>query len=156
MVLRPENMVNPKQATGEIEIMVKSLSVLNRAADKLPFSIREFQKAKEGLRMRYRYLDLRFPEMQRNMRVRSQMFAAMREFLVHRCDFVDVETPTLFKATPGVSTWMFGGLRTMQSAFGFRSLIVVLYRELKSLLYRHDFRASSTLWCKVRSNSNRC
>lgn len=155
-MLRPENMVNPKQATGKIEIMVESLSVLNRAADKLPFSIREFQKAKEGLRMRYRYLDLRFPEMQRNMRARSQMLAAMREFLVHECNFVDVETPTLFKATPGVSTWMSGGLRTVQSAFGCRRLIVVLCRERKSLLCRRGFRASSTLWCKVRSNSNRC
>lgn len=95
-------MYNKKQATGEVEVLVDELKVLNASKDNLPFNIREFQKAKESLRMQYRYLDLRFPQMQRNLRVRSQMLMKMREFLVNS-HFVDVETPTLFKATPGVS-----------------------------------------------------
>lgn len=95
-------MVNKKQVTGEIEILLNKLHILNKASDNLPFNIREFQKAKEALRMQYRYLDLRFAEMQRNMRVRSRMLMDMRDFLINKCGFVDVETPSLFKATPGV------------------------------------------------------
>jgi aspartyl-tRNA synthetase len=53
--------------------------------------------------MTYRYLDLRFPEMQSRMRFRSAMLAEMRKFLGDKCGFVEVETPTLFKRTPGVS-----------------------------------------------------
>ncbi|CAH0556876.1 unnamed protein product [Brassicogethes aeneus] len=97
---RPKDMFNKKQVTGEVEVRVENLKVLNKARDTLPFNIREFQKAKESLRMQYRYLDLRFPQMQRNLRVRSEMLMKMREFLVNN-HFVDVETPTLFKATPG-------------------------------------------------------
>lgn len=96
-------MINPSQSTGEIEVLVSSFEILNRAKETLPFNIREFQKAKEALRMQYRYLDLRFSEMQKNMRIRSQFFMSLRTFLVNECQFVDVETPTLFKATPGVS-----------------------------------------------------
>ncbi|XP_050307458.1 aspartate--tRNA ligase, mitochondrial [Anthonomus grandis grandis] len=97
---RPKDMINTRQATGEIEVLVNSLEVLNKAQDNLPFNIREFQKAKEALRMQYRYLDIRFPQMQNNLRVRSKVLARMREFLIGN-DFIDVETPTLFKATPG-------------------------------------------------------
>lgn len=102
VVARPQNMVNKKQATGEVEVLLSKLYILNKACDNLPFNIREFQKAKEALRMQYRYLDLRFVEMQRNMRVRSRMLMDMRDFLINKCGFIDVETPTLFKATPGV------------------------------------------------------
>ncbi|KAJ8960723.1 hypothetical protein NQ318_020015 [Aromia moschata] len=100
VLCRPKDMINKKQKTGEIEVLVNNLKVLNKAKHKLPFNIREFQKAKEGLRMQYRYLDLRFPQMQRNLRVRSTLIMKMREFLINN-HFVDVETPTLFKATPG-------------------------------------------------------
>lgn len=99
---RPKDMINKKQLTGEIEVLVDQLKILNKATDKLPFNIREFQKAKEPLRMQYRYLDLRFPQMQKNLRVRSSVLMKMREFLINN-NFVDIETPTLFKATPGVS-----------------------------------------------------
>lgn len=99
---RPKDMINKKQSTGEIEVLVDKLKIVNKAKDNLPFNIREFQKAKEPLRMQYRYLDLRFPQMQRNLRLRSSVLMKMREFLVNN-HFVDVETPTLFKATPGVS-----------------------------------------------------
>lgn len=96
-------MKNKKQPTGDIEVISENITVLNKSKDNLPFNIREYQKAKESLRMRYRYLDLRFPLMQRNLRIRSEMLMKMREFLVNLSGFVDVETPTLFKATPGVS-----------------------------------------------------
>lgn len=99
---RPKHMINAKQSTGEIEVLVDKFILVNKSKDNLPFNIREFQKAKESLRMQYRYLDLRFPQMQRNLRVRSKFIMKMREFLINN-HFVDVETPTLFKATPGVS-----------------------------------------------------
>ncbi|KAK4880520.1 hypothetical protein RN001_008666 [Aquatica leii] len=98
---RPRDMINSKQTTGEIEVLIESLAVLNRACDDLPFNLREFQKAKEALRMKYRYIDLRFPEMQRNLRFRSKFIMDVSNFLVNECSFVNVETPTLFKKTPG-------------------------------------------------------
>lgn len=94
-------MINKKQSTGEIEVLINKFQVVN-PAEHVPFNIREYQKAKENLRMQYRYMDLRFPQMQRNLRVRSKFLMKMREFLINN-HFVDVETPTLFKATPGVS-----------------------------------------------------
>lgn len=97
---RPPEMYNKNQPTGEIEVLINDLKILNKAEENLPFNIREFQKAKEPLRMQYRYLDLRFSHMQRNLRYRSSLLMKMREFLCNN-DFVDVETPTLFKATPG-------------------------------------------------------
>lgn len=100
VLARPKDMVNVKLPTGEIEVLIDDVEVINESTD-LPFNIRGFQKPKETLRMQYRYLDLRFPEMQRNLRVRSDLLFKMREFLM-KSDFVDVETPTLFKATPGV------------------------------------------------------
>lgn len=106
VVARPENMINKDQLTGEIEVFLDTLKVVNKAKEFLPYNIREFQKAKESLRMKYRYLDLRFPNMQKNLRVRSNILMKMREFLIGN-HFVDVETPTLFKATPGVrSTYL--------------------------------------------------
>ncbi|GJQ70074.1 hypothetical protein Trydic_g22550 [Trypoxylus dichotomus] len=101
VVPRPEGMVNMEQQTGDIEVLIDKIDVLNKATEHLPFNLREFQKAKESLRMQYRYLDLRFPEMQFNLRTRSRMLMKMREFLINQAGFVDVETPTLFKATPG-------------------------------------------------------
>lgn len=104
---RPKDMVNKKLQTGEIEILADTFNVINIAKEILPFNIRQFQKAKESLRMQYRYLDLRFPYMQRNLRVRSSFLMKIREFLTNNY-FIDVETPTLFKATPGVSaTFLF-------------------------------------------------
>ncbi|XP_063222062.1 aspartate--tRNA ligase, mitochondrial [Bacillus rossius redtenbacheri] len=98
---RPRGQENPRMATGQIEVSVKELTVLNAAEEKLPFSVRKFNQAKESLRMRHRYLALRFPEMQRNLRMRSSLLLAMRTFLCTQCGFVDVETPTLFRRTPG-------------------------------------------------------
>lgn len=107
VVSRPLNMINKEQKTGEIEVIIDDCSILNKATEQLPFNIREFQKANETKRIKYRYLDLRFPQMQHNLRMRSTILMKMREFLVNHCGFVDVETPTLFRATPGVNIFTF-------------------------------------------------
>ncbi|KAK5918853.1 hypothetical protein CgunFtcFv8_022798 [Champsocephalus gunnari] len=86
--------------TGEMEVLAESVEVLN-VCRTLPFEMKDFVKKSESLRMKYRYLDLRSPEMQRNLRLRSQLVMRMREFLCNQHGFVDVETPTLFKRTPG-------------------------------------------------------
>uniref|UniRef100_A0A6I8P0W1 Aspartyl-tRNA synthetase 2, mitochondrial n=1 Tax=Ornithorhynchus anatinus TaxID=9258 RepID=A0A6I8P0W1_ORNAN len=100
VISRPPGQENPKMPTGEIEIKVKSAEILN-SCKKLPFEIKDFLKKTEALRMQYRYLDLRSFQMQHNLRLRSQMVMKMREFLCNLHGFVDVETPTLFKKTPG-------------------------------------------------------
>jgi aspartyl-tRNA synthetase len=98
---RPEGTNNPKIPTGEVEVMVKELEVLN-VADPLPFQIDDPEaagKVNEELRLKYRYLDLRRPEMARNLRLRSKVATATRVFMDEQ-GFLEVETPTLFKSTP--------------------------------------------------------
>jgi aspartyl-tRNA synthetase len=98
---RPEGTNNPKIATGEIEIAVSELLVLNMA-DVLPFPVDDPEvaaKVNEELRLQYRYLDLRRPEMSRNLRLRSKVATATRVFLDEQ-GFLEVETPILFKSTP--------------------------------------------------------
>lgn len=101
VVERPQGQWNENLPTGRIEILCREFKALNYAKANLPFHAREYQKKKEALRMRYRYLDLRSSEMQRNLRLRSDLQMRMRNFLVQSCGFVEVETPTLFKRTPG-------------------------------------------------------
>lgn len=100
VIRRPEGQENKNISTGEIEVCAESIEVLNTSR-KLPFEIKEFVKKSEALRMQYRYLDLRSATMQNNLRLRSQMVMKMREYLCNLHGFVDVETPTLFKRTPG-------------------------------------------------------
>lgn len=100
VVSRPPGQENPKMPTGDIEIKVKTAELLN-PCKKLPFEIKDFMKKTEALRLQYRYLDLRSSQMQYNLRLRSQMVMKMREYLCNLHGFVDVETPTLFKRTPG-------------------------------------------------------
>lgn len=96
---RPEGMVNDELATGEIEIDVSALTVLNEAKNP-PFYInREEPNLDEALRMRYRYLDLRRPNMQHNLLLRHQVALYIRNHLAER-GFVEIETPVLFKTTP--------------------------------------------------------
>lgn len=102
VVPRPEGLQNKKMKTGDIEVHVESLEVLNVASQKLPVFIRDYNKAKESQQMKYRYLSMRYPELQRILRMRSSFIMKMREFLINECSFVDIETPTLFKSTPGV------------------------------------------------------
>lgn len=100
VALRPTDMVNHDMATGQIEVIIDKLEVQN-TVDKLPFNLRDYQKPKEQLRLLHRYVDLRFPEMQHNLRLRSKMVHSMRRFLIEEHGFVEVETPTLFCRTPG-------------------------------------------------------
>jgi aspartyl-tRNA synthetase len=98
---RPEGTNNPKIATGEVEVMAASLDVLN-AAEVLPFPVDDPEaagKVNEELRLQYRYLDLRRPEMSRNLRLRSKVATAARVFFDDQ-GFLEVETPVLFKSTP--------------------------------------------------------
>jgi aspartyl-tRNA synthetase len=98
---RPEGTDNPKIPTGEVEVMVKELEVLN-VADVLPFPVDDPEvagKVNEELRLKYRYLDLRRPEMARNLRLRSKVAIATRQYMDEQ-GFLEIETPTLFKSTP--------------------------------------------------------
>ena len=98
---RPEGTKNPKIPTGEVEVMAKELEVLN-VADVLPFPVDDPEvasKVNEELRQKYRYLDLRRPEMARNLRLRHKVAFATRVFMEEQ-GFLEIETPTLFKSTP--------------------------------------------------------
>src|SRR5271157_2405177 len=98
---RPAGTDNPKIATGQIEVAASALEVLNMA-EVLPFPVDDPEIARsvnEELRLQYRYLDLRRPEMARNLRLRSKVAAATRQFMDEQ-GFVEVETPILFKSTP--------------------------------------------------------
>uniref|UniRef100_A0A7N6FEF4 Aminoacyl-transfer RNA synthetases class-II family profile domain-containing protein n=1 Tax=Anabas testudineus TaxID=64144 RepID=A0A7N6FEF4_ANATE len=86
--------------TGEIEVLAEDVEVFN-VCRQLPFEIKDFIRKSESLRMQYRYLDLRSSQMQKNLRLRSKLVMKMREYLCNVHGFVDVETPTLFKRTPG-------------------------------------------------------
>jgi len=98
---RPEGTNNSKIPTGEIEIAVSALEVLNMA-EVLPFPVDDPEIARsvnEELRLQYRYLDLRRPEMARNLRLRSKVASATRSYMDEQ-GFLEVETPILFKSTP--------------------------------------------------------
>ena len=95
---RPEGSMNEDMATGKIEILGKELEVLN-ACETPPFQVDEHQTVGEDIRLRYRYLDLRRPEMLERFRFRSKLTSAVRSFLDEN-GFLDVETPILTKATP--------------------------------------------------------
>ncbi|TNN51365.1 Aspartate--tRNA ligase, mitochondrial [Liparis tanakae] len=97
---RPAGQENKAMPTGEVEILAEGVEVFN-VCRKLPFEIKDFVKKSESLRMQYRYLDLRSARMQKNLRMRSQLVMKMRDYLCNVHGFVDVETPTLFKRTPG-------------------------------------------------------
>ncbi|XP_043990705.1 aspartate--tRNA ligase, mitochondrial isoform X2 [Gambusia affinis] len=97
---RPDGQENKAMPTGDVEVLAENVEVFNTCR-KLPFEIKDFVKKSESLRMQYRYLDLRSSQMQKNLRLRSQLVMKMREYLCNVHGFVDVETPTLFKRTPG-------------------------------------------------------
>ncbi len=95
---RPEGTVNPDLATGEIEIAVDEFEVLS-AAEPPPIPVDDRADVDEALRLRYRYLDLRRPRLQRNLRLRARVAAAVRRSMDEQ-GFVEVETPTLTRSTP--------------------------------------------------------
>ncbi|MCD9027423.1 aspartate--tRNA ligase [Luteimonas sp. BDR2-5] len=94
--VRRRQSVNPKLRTGQVEVVAETIEVLNKA-EPLPFHHHE--NPGEDIRLKYRYLDLRSPEMQRKLRTRTKLVSALRHWLDAR-GFQDIETPILTKATP--------------------------------------------------------
>ncbi len=95
---RPTGTINPTLTTGEIEIVANKAEILSEAKT-LPFSIEEETEVAEVVRLKYRYLDLRRPELQKNLLIRHKLVQTIRQFL-ERSNFVDIETPFLTKSTP--------------------------------------------------------
>ncbi len=98
VVLRPEGTENPALPTGEIEVLVERMEILNKA-ETPPFYINKDVEVDENLRLEYRYLDLRRERMQRNIKARHLVVNFMREFLNNK-GFLEIETPILIKSTP--------------------------------------------------------
>lgn len=94
--MRPESQWNPDMVTGKIEVVVDTVDILSAAA---PLPLLMSDEDGEEVRLKYRYLDLRRPRLQRNLRLRSRLTGAIRSFL-DRLDFIDAETPILTRATP--------------------------------------------------------
>ncbi len=95
---RSEETINPNMETGEIEIVVTELRILNKAKTP-PFYIQDGVDVDEMVRLRYRYLDLRRPEMQKNIMLRHRVTKIMRDFMDEN-GFLEIETPMLCKSTP--------------------------------------------------------
>ena len=95
---RSDETINPKMATGEIEIVVNELRILNKAKTP-PFYIQDGIDVDENVRLRYRYLDLRRPEMQKNIMLRHRVTKIMRDYLDSN-GFLEIETPMLCRSTP--------------------------------------------------------
>ncbi len=96
---RGEKQINPNMVTGTVEILAKSVKILN-TAETPPFELdQDTMQYDEALRLEYRYLDLRTQRMQNNLRMRGKVFQFMRTYLTGK-DFVEVETPILTKGTP--------------------------------------------------------
>ena len=95
---RPKGTANQKMTTGEIELFVKKLHIFSKSKP-LPFQLDEYSKAGEEIRLKYRYLDLRRPEMYKNLAMRSDINHVVRNFLVNK-GFLEIDTPMMTKATP--------------------------------------------------------
>jgi aspartyl-tRNA synthetase len=95
---RPDGTLNPELPTGEIDVLAEELTVLNKA-ETPPFPIDDSVDASEDLRLKYRYLDLRRPGLQKNIMLRHQLYQYVHRFFDRR-GFVEIETPVLMKSTP--------------------------------------------------------
>ena len=95
---RPADQVNKEMATGEVDVVVDNLEILNEA-ETPPFAIKDNTDAFEDLRLKYRYLDLRRPVLQKNLLLRHKMYQSVRKYFDAN-SFVEVETPVLMKSTP--------------------------------------------------------
>ncbi len=98
VVFRPEGTVNPKLNTGEIEVIARELKILNLSKT-LPFLIEDEEEVVENIRLKYRYLDLRKPRLQRNLILRHRVAKEVRNYF-DRLGFLEIETPMLTKSTP--------------------------------------------------------
>ena len=95
---RPAGTVNPDMKTGEIEVLGRGLEILNTSLTP-PFQLDDYSDAGEDIRLRYRYLDLRRPEMQHRLRMRATILSAVRRYL-EDAGYTEIETPILTRATP--------------------------------------------------------
>lgn len=95
---RPEGMINPNIKTGMIDVIVSEIKILNNALTP-PFMIDEHTDAAEDVRLKYRYLDLRRPQLQHNIIMRNNIYKSIREYMWGN-GFIDIETPFLGKSTP--------------------------------------------------------
>ena len=97
--LRDEETVNPKLDTGKVELVVESLDVLGKSVSMLPFEIGNSKDTREDLRLKYRFLDLRNPEIHKNIILRSKVISHMRRLMEER-GFTDIQTPILTASSP--------------------------------------------------------
>ncbi|MEH2450635.1 aspartate--tRNA ligase [Nostoc sp.] len=99
---RPEESLNPRLPTGEVEIYADKIQLLNAVRKQLPFqvSVADTETVREDLRLKYRYLDLRRERMAQNLQLRHQIVKAMRRYLEDLEGFIEVETPILTRSTP--------------------------------------------------------
>lgn len=99
---RPEESLNPKLPTGEVEIYADEIEILSAVRKQLPFQVSnsETETVKEELRLKYRYLDLRRERMSKNLQLRHNVVKSVRRFLEDQENFMEVETPILTKSTP--------------------------------------------------------
>jgi aspartyl-tRNA synthetase len=99
---RPPESLNPKLATGEVEIYADHIELLNAVRKPLPFQVStaDDEPVREELRLKYRYLDLRRDRMSRNLQLRHQIIKTLRRYLEDELGFMEIETPILTKATP--------------------------------------------------------
>ena len=95
---RPEGTVNESLSSGELELVSKEINILSKSQP-LPFQLDEHAKVGEEIRLKYRYLDLRRPEMQANLKTRSQVNHVIRNHLIDE-GFIEIETPMMARATP--------------------------------------------------------
>ncbi|MGQ4649443.1 aspartate--tRNA ligase [Lyngbya aestuarii] len=99
---RPEDSLNPKLPTGEVEIYADKIELLNMVRKQLPFQVStaDLDTVREDLRLKYRYLDLRRDRMSSNLQLRHQVVKAMRRYLEDQQNFIEIETPILTRSTP--------------------------------------------------------
>lgn len=99
---RPEDSLNPKLPTGQVEVYADELTILNAVRKQMPFQVStaDEENVREDLRLKYRYLDLRRERMARNMRLRHNVIKSIRRFLEDQEDFLEIETPILTRSTP--------------------------------------------------------
>lgn len=112
---RPEGTKNPDLASGEIEVVTKNIEILNKSKTP-PFVMDDYHSAGEEVRLKYRYLDLRRPQMAQKLVLRSQISKFFRDFL-EKNGFLDIETPFLTKATPEGARDYLVPSRTHQGSF---------------------------------------
>ena len=125
---RPEGTINPNMATGEVEILIKEIEILNKS-ETPPFPIESDIEVNEDTRLRYRYIDLRRTEMQQKMRFRRDVTRCLRNFLDDR-EFFEIETPYLTKATPEGARDYIVPSRTHENAFFALPQSPQLYKQL--------------------------